>query len=250
LANTDGDLTYGSLTGLSGSFLWGAQIEPGDFISPYLSNNTNNAFTTSSIFDQMKFNLKDPRDTDSAFRLNYNGRWSLGYNGAKGDGISAYADTKLNVRSNYSASNLAFGSYWNDYITTNSNKYYGAYDAGGILMVSQKTTIISGDQTGYMSSFTGINATQGNGLHILSRTIPSELVFYRNTTKTAAASTADFALPNLNFWLGGVNGLTNFGYIQFNYAFSFISTGLTDYEAKALYWIIQKYQTTLGRQVY
>jgi hypothetical protein len=33
-------------------------------------------------------------------------------------------------------------------------------------------------------------------------------------------------------------------------AFDFISEGLTDYEAKALYWIIQKYQTTLGRQVY
>jgi hypothetical protein len=33
-------------------------------------------------------------------------------------------------------------------------------------------------------------------------------------------------------------------------AFDFISEGLTDYEAKALYWIVQKYQTTLGRQVY
>jgi hypothetical protein len=29
-----------------------------------------------------------------------------------------------------------------------------------------------------------------------------------------------------------------------------IGNGLTDYEAKALYWIVQKFQTTLGRQVY
>ena len=29
-----------------------------------------------------------------------------------------------------------------------------------------------------------------------------------------------------------------------------IGDGLTDYEAKALYWIVQKFQTTLGRQVY
>jgi hypothetical protein len=251
LADANGNFNYTGAS--SGSFLWGIQFENGNLLGPYRNTSANtegNGFTTGSMLDQMKFNLRNPADTDAAFRLVYNGNWNPGYNGSKPDGVAAYADTKLNVRSNYSASNLAFGSYWNDYITTNSNKYYGAYDAGGISMVSQKTTIISGDQTGYMASFTGISATQGNGLHILSRIIPSELVFYRNTTKTTAASTADFTLPNQNFWLGGVSGLPNFGYIQFNYAFSFLSEGLTDYQAKALYWIVQKFQTTLGRQVY
>jgi hypothetical protein len=32
--------------------------------------------------------------------------------------------------------------------------------------------------------------------------------------------------------------------------FTTLGDGLTDYEAKALYWIVQKFQTTLGRQVY
>jgi hypothetical protein len=248
LADANGNYNYTGVA-TTGSYLWGAQFENGNVLGPYRAT-TATGFTTGSMFDQMKFNLKNPADTDAAFRLTYSGSWNPGYSGVKGDGVTAYADTKLNVRSNYSASNLSFGSYWNDYITNNSNKFYGAHDGGGIAMVSQKTTIISGDQTGYIASFTGISATQGSGLHILSRISPSQLLFYRNTTKAAAASTADFALPNLNFWLGGVNGLTSFGYIQFNYAFSFLSEGLTDYQAKALYWIVQKFQTTLGRQVY
>ena len=39
-------------------------------------------------------------------------------------------------------------------------------------------------------------------------------------------------------------------YSDREYSFFHIGDGLTDYEAKALYWIVQKFQTTLGRQVY
>ena len=52
-----------------------------------------------------------------------------------------------------------------------------------------------------------------------------------------------------NIFLGNYRTDSSFASIA-GCAFATIGDGLTDYEAKALYWIVQKYQTTLGRQVY
>lgn len=45
--------------------------------------------TTST---QQKYNLKDPRDLDAAFRLTFAGGWTHDANGAKGNGTNGYAD--------------------------------------------------------------------------------------------------------------------------------------------------------------
>ena len=42
-----------------------------------------------------KFNLKDPQDTDAAFRLVFNGGWTHSVNGAQPNGVNGYADTFL-----------------------------------------------------------------------------------------------------------------------------------------------------------
>jgi hypothetical protein len=64
--------------------------------------------------------------------------------------------------------------------------------------------------------------------------------------RQVSASSAALMNKNLQF---GVYGVTD-GSLNHTYAFTTIGDGLTDYEAKALYWIVQKFQTTLGRQVY
>jgi hypothetical protein len=54
---------------------------------------------------QHKYNLKDPRDLDVAFRLSFGGGWTHSSNGALSNGVNAYADTFLipeNVLSNTS----------------------------------------------------------------------------------------------------------------------------------------------------
>ena len=43
-----------------------------------------------------KFNLKDPRDVDAAFRLLFFGGWTHSSTGALPNGSNAFADTKLN----------------------------------------------------------------------------------------------------------------------------------------------------------
>jgi hypothetical protein len=173
VANTDGSLTYDSLTGLSGSFLWGAQFEPGTFISPYLSNTTNNAYTTASIFDQFKFNLKDPRDSDSAFRITFSGSWTPAYSGLKGDGASGtYAATKVNS----TVRDLAMNS--GSFSVYSRSNTVGSFGLMGNLNVNN--TFFSWDGGAFKSDYGGpylavgtVTGTPGNirGLLIVNRNL-------------------------------------------------------------------------------
>jgi len=45
----------------------------------------------------LKFNLKNPADTNAAFRLSFVGGWTHSANGIQGNGTNAYADTFLNA---------------------------------------------------------------------------------------------------------------------------------------------------------
>ena len=50
-----------------------------------------------------KFNLKDPQDTDAAYRLDFNGTWTHDANGAKANGTTSdFADTYWDVTSDAS----------------------------------------------------------------------------------------------------------------------------------------------------
>jgi len=257
LANTDGDLTYGSLTGLSGSFLWGAQIEPGDFISPYLSNNTNNAFTTGSIFDQMKFNLKDPRDTDAAHRLSYtNAAPQMGYSGTKVFGstlVTNYYSSRSGSLNNEHLSIYKF----KDGNTTNSleadiGSFSGATQTRNVLWINYggSNLFYANDAYSIAVGFvTVLNPSPKIGYHIGNR-LNNRMAVYKNQSKLAEnqvpPSSAGLSTNNIQF---GVYSAATSPHKHI-YSFATIGDGLTDYEAKALYWIIQKYQTTLGRQVY
>jgi hypothetical protein len=57
-------------------------------------------------------------------------------------------------------------------------------------------------------------------------------------------------LPNANFFFGARNDFSGAVlYNSYQHAFSFLGDGLTDTEASNLYYSVQKFQTTLGRQV-
>jgi len=43
-----------------------------------------------------KYNLKDPQDTDAAFRLTFSGGWTHSSTGARTNGVNAYANTFIN----------------------------------------------------------------------------------------------------------------------------------------------------------
>jgi len=203
-----------------------------------------------------KFNLKDPRDLDIAFRLNFVGGWTHSANGAVGNTINTFANTFLNplsvfttktsihllvyIRNNsiagsfpydISASFNTFGDNGTYLITRrSSNIFYG-----GIADSSFTLNASSIDSRG----FSGV-ATNGNLTGVL----------YKNGIQVATNATGGANLANFNLYLGANNaGGTLFGSSDRQIAFNSIGTGLSATDMTNYYTAVQAFQTTLSRQV-
>ena len=198
---------------------------------------------------QHKFNLKDPRDLDAAYRLVFSGGWVHSATGALPNGTTAYADTKIAPSamgqdsihaSFYSRTNTA-GAFWD----------LGSYDAGGgvvigVKFVANTTSVV---YTNTKSADSSIDTNPTTGLYIASRTTNSTNYLYRNGALLVTGNKTSFAPINLNIYLAADNEGTPIGFSTRQQAFASIGDGLTDAEATAFYTAVQKYQTSLGRQV-
>jgi hypothetical protein len=203
-----------------------------------------------------KFNLKDPRDLDAAYRLVFNGGWTHTSTGALPNGTTGYANTFLNPIS--TLTNLSHLSFYSRTDSTNA-LMLGVQDdtiGGGAQMylAGNKTTdAYSCSNTD--ASIISVSSTSTTGMYIVSRTATASLKAYKNGINVGSHVSASFgALPNIPIFLGGFNyrnmgGASTFYYANKECAFSSVGNGLTDAEAANFYTAVQKYQTTLGRQV-
>jgi hypothetical protein len=260
LADANGNYNYTGVA-TTGSYLWGAQFENGNLLGPYRATTTV-GFTTGSMLDQMKFNLRNPADTDAAFRLVYSGSWNPGYSGVRGDGSTAYADTKLKP-------NL---------IMTFNNQHYTVYktdirdsgaDLGSLNLFFNGSwlRLTTGSFNGSVSNNSSpdpFTITTKAGNFILNRTTSTRKQLYKNSptpevkVDKTPTDVQNYAIGNI--FIGAVNRISSNSdpfatstpteFSKTEIRLTTIGDGLTDYEAKALYWIVQKFQTTLGRQVY
>jgi len=246
LADADNSLSYAGNTA-SGSYIWGVQWENGNLLGPY--RVTSNGFTTGSMLDQMKFNLKNPVDTDAGFRLTYNGNWNPGYSGTKPDGITAYGNAF--IRNNaMSSSSIHLSAYsrtnatgTDGAIIGNSTAYYNL-----LRLKDSSNNFRGGINASTLNTVSNPNST---GYYIGLRTSPTSNRFFKNNILLGILTDNVVVDSNDPIYIGAIHrsGGATF-YDNKEIAFATIGDGLTDYEAKALYWIVQKYQTTLGRQVY
>jgi hypothetical protein len=154
-------------------------------------------------------------------------------------------DTGLNASTNLSVTSLGFGGYTST--TTNSTGYHGATPPNYLLHSFKSYNFTEFFRTAgsvIAVSVGTVGMVQANQLGITSK-------IYTNNTVGASGTATMTSLPNYNMFIGATNSGGG-AYFHDNHLISYYyySDGLTDYEAKALYWIVQKYQTTLGRQVY
>ena len=202
----------------------------------------------SSAFE---LNLKDI----NTFRGTFNGNWTFSNTGAKPDGFSGngtdlgsangYFDTKLNWNTHTDLNNVAFGAYWTDWPDPiNNGQYYGITQNPNYAAVRGLT---EGRADNFINSaFVGQIFSAGNGLHAMSRINSTEITHYLNTTvNTQTANSTGKA--DSNFWFGAANGINSFQ--SYNIAFAFISEGLDVTQWGNFNTAVQKFQTTLGRQV-
>jgi hypothetical protein len=200
-----------------------------------------------------KWNLKDPRDLDAAFRLVFNGGWTHSSNGATPNGTNAYSDTKLN------ASTLtASDSHVSFYSRTNSEGTYfdiGASSSNSLQLISIYGRL-SGNAIGdiglYTTSRISVSVANSQGFYNVKRTATNNLKLFKNGVEIGSNTSNDTtSLPNRTISLSAVitSGATYQQFSDRECAFASIGDGLTDTEAANFYTAVQAYQTTLSRNV-
>lgn len=203
-----------------------------------------------------KFNLKNPADTNAAFRLGFYGGMTHDSNGVSFGGANGGASTYFNPFLNQTKNDLHLSVYTR--IRT-ANRVSNANDISpnSSYIVAGWTTLRATSTTGNTIEFfgtsddapgmAGLNGTSV-GFSLGSRTSSTAIKYYKNTTSASgngASHTADFVNAELT-----LNGNPGGGYYSVaNYAFASLGNGLTDAEAANFYTAVQAFQTTLGRQV-
>jgi hypothetical protein len=200
-----------------------------------------------------KWNLKDPRDLDAAYRLSFSGGFTHDSNGTQSNGTNGWANTFI-AANTLTNSNLHLSWYSRTASTTNpfSNEVSpnAAYNSSNWISFRINNKV-SGNAY-FSAGNDGVGATVSNtlnGFFIGSETASNSRKLYRNGSAIATNTTNDTnALPsdNIAFW-----GPSTFSgnYSDNNCAFASIGEGLNDTEAASLSTAVQNYQTTLSRNV-
>lgn len=229
-----------------------------------------------------KFNLKDPRDLDAAYRLVFNGGGTHSSTGYQPNGTTGYANTFLNPYNVFGGGNALLPTdsthqlvHISKYSRTNStitDNFDGVYTGGYPNSCWLGMGWNSGwSPTGFgivnTRSASGSYVTLGNrtdGFFVLNRDGYTSLKSFRNSTLVSTNNVDVREYNQINqqlnlnpqnvYLIGALNTAYDFTFRPLSYnnhetAFQSIGTSLTDSEATAFYNAVQAYQTTLARNI-
>ena len=195
-----------------------------------------------------KWNLKDPRDLDAAFRLTFSGGWTHSSTGALPNGATGFANTFLNDNTTLSLNSAHMATY----LRTNVDGLY--CDMGASSSDFDDTSLFSKYSNGFYPRIHNTNGGITNtvsslGLFISNRVNSSEIrAFQGNTLKLITNSSSNKV--NVSIYIAAMNRPIGIGFFSpRETAFASIGDGLTDTEAGNYYTAIQAFQTTLSRNV-
>ena len=201
-----------------------------------------------------KFNLKNPEDTDEAFRLTFFGGWTHSSNGALPNGTNAYAESYFNPSTQINTDEGCLGIYLRTNestlstdigcLSTNPNpeSYY-------LISSRISDTTYGLPNNSIVPSILTTPNTDSRGFFQAVRTSSSNCYSFKNNISTSGDTY--YSSPNVNAYIGAVNVLgigPNF-YSNKQIAFSYFGTLLSLTEANNYYTAVQSFQTSLGRQV-
>lgn len=198
-----------------------------------------------------KFNLKDSRDLDDAFRLSFAGGWTHSANGALPNGVNAYANTFLNDSVTMQLNNSHISYY-----TRTDNGAQNMADMGCFITGNHGTSIYirtTGDVEAHKSQnsvTTTSYSGKTSGHFIVNRTNSTNFQLIIDGVQFYDRAEASVSTTNLEHYLGCMNvSGTPSNYSNRECAFATLGEGLTGVEYAAMYSAIQSFQTKLNRQV-
>ena len=196
-----------------------------------------------------KFNLKDPRDLDVAFRLVFAGGVTHSSNGFAGNGTNGWANTFVNPNTLFPGGFASFGVYNKQSFATG---YFLGTQVGAINYIRIHpqfgTNIRHYNRGTAQTNHTVINDL---GFSANSRTSNTLMTSIDNSgalqtiTTNVTIAYSGFIIPLLASNSSGTYG----AYSNAQLSFAYISHALTSGELTTLKSINETYQTTLGRQV-
>lgn len=207
-----------------------------------------------------KFNLKDPRDLDAAFRITFAGTVTHNANGITGDGSTGYGNTNFIPGNNTFCTGTgasqkgAMGVYLRAAVANAS--VMGAINASAPNPYQLITTRPTEYQFNSGNSTASINITTDTiyvGLLHYTRESETSLKAFRDgvqkgtTFTTASGAPGDTVYPF--FLLARNSSGTAANFSLANLAFAYISDGLSDAEMASLATAVTTFQTALTRNV-
>lgn len=197
------------------------------------------------------WNLKDPQDTSAAFRLLFSAGFTHSATGMKPNGITARARTEFKILTNGQVNNISMSFY------SRTNISEAAYDMGELFATGGKGIYLCYDYSGvadkaFYSNETvrGTLFTPTTGLLLASRLDATTEKHFHNGALVDTLTVASQVMDDYDVYICAANaGGTAIFYSSKECAFAHIGEGFTDIEAIAFSVAVQKFQTTLGRQL-
>ena len=201
-----------------------------------------------------KFNLKDPRDLNAAYRLTFFGGGTFSANGYQGNGTNSYANTFLIPSTNLTHSNNHLSYYSRTDAVAANVCEVGSYNNASPFQFFGMQTKYTGNLflcANGVNPYPSVSNTNSQGFHLMTKNGSStQLNAFKNATKVITNGTTGIGISTTNVYIGAFNANgTAANYTTKECAFASIGDGLTDAEALALYNAVQTFNTTLARQV-
>jgi hypothetical protein len=197
-----------------------------------------------------KFNLKNPLDTDAAFRLFFGGGWTHSSTGAT-PGVNGYADSFCKTVTNINVNSHSFGIYSRINDTTGTQAY-GVFEGAGFDNTIQNFISNGSFIDGASSNILSYTANPTTSLIMLTRRSQTDWQAYRAGISLGTRTTGCSFLTGKNFYFSARNQGDNFTaafYCKQQLAFGFIGDGLTNTESGNFYTAVQAFQTALSRNI-
>ena len=192
-----------------------------------------------------KWNLKNPLDTDAAFRLVFNGGATHDSTGITGNNVNAFANTFLNDQTTLNIDSKHIAMYQRNILTTesggsmgigNSNRFY--LNSGG----SNYSTL------GMAQSAFTIVAPQ-RGVFVMSKTSAGQFKYFQNALTPVTKLGTNFPQNSVYYLLASSLIPSAPGVSSANLSLASIGDGLSDTEVTNYNTAINTFQTTLSRNV-
>lgn len=198
-----------------------------------------------------KYNLKNPQNTNAAFRLTFSGGFTFNSNGITGNTLNCFANTFLKPSDLAQNSHRVLAYVRTDTGGAAFESNQGATNAGftnGISFDTRKTTNSHAPYSN--TGFSAVTNANRAGLIGINRTNSANFKVFRNGLSLYQVNTASQTPISINFYIGAQNNNGSFlNPTGQNLCFHVFGDSLSDANMLLEYQIIQQYQNDLGRAV-